>query len=51
VPLDWLTMTIAFNDNQLTRPPTPQDIEPLADRLRAVNATLEALLNSTGAQG
>ncbi len=75
VPLDWLTMTIAFNDNQLTwfgdaemmawlsgarlnvvshlgtGPPTPQDMEPLADRLRAVNAKLEALLNSTGAQG
>jgi hypothetical protein len=75
VPLDWLTMTVAFNDNQLTwfgdaemmawlsgarlnvvshlgtGPPTPQDMEPLADQLRAVNAKLEALLNSTGAQG
>jgi hypothetical protein len=75
VPLDWLTMTIAFNDNQLrwfadaemmawlsearlnvvshlrTGTPTPEDMEPLAGRLRTVNAKLEELLNSTGAQG
>lgn len=70
VPLDWLSMTVAFNDNQLrwfddaemmtwlsgarlnvvshlqtgTPAPTPADMEPLAERLRAVNAKLEALL-------
>jgi hypothetical protein len=69
VPLDWLSMTIAFNRNQLHwfddaemmawlsgarlnvvshlrtgAVPTPQDMAPLANRLRSVNERLEALL-------
>ena len=34
-----------------TRTPTPDDMKPLADRLRAGNEKLEELLNSTAAQG
>ncbi|MET0474831.1 MAG: NAD(P)-binding protein [Mycobacterium sp.] len=71
VPLDWLRMTIEFNDNQLRwfadaemldwldtarlnvtshlssgAAPTPEDMVPLAGRLRTVNEKLGELLNS-----
>lgn len=75
VPLDWLTMTRDFNDNQLrwfadaemmawlsgarlnvvshlsSTTPTPQDMEPLAGRLRKANEKLGELLNSIAVQG
>ena len=72
VPLDWLSMTGAFNENQLQwfsdaemiawlngarlnvvshlrteATPTPQDMAPLADRLRSVNDKIRALLAQT----
>lgn len=75
VPLDWLTMTRDFNENQLHwftdeemlawlsrarlnvvshldtgTAPLPADMEPLAGRLRSVNAKIDELLNSVAAQ-
>ena len=75
VPLDWLTMTRDFHDNQLDWfadeemltwlsrarlnvvshldtgiAPTPADMEPLAGRLRTVNAKIGELLSSVAAQ-